>query len=135
MYNKEYEFDAIALKNAKLAYLKQSDIKLDTKIPIGKQAFDLPTTDPEFLAYLKKATPNYNETISVPENARRLIGDEILKIDLEGVIKKQKALIKEYLITEKKITEDRFIIKDGATSDEALNQSRPKFEVSFNAEE
>ncbi len=131
LYNTEYEFDAIALKSAKLSYLKQSNLTLDENIPLGKQAFDLPTSDPGFLAYLKKTTINYDETISVPENARRLIGAEVLKEKLKNIKLKQKELVKNYLITEKGIPENRFTIKDGATTEAALNQTRPKFEVTF----
>lgn len=135
LYNKEYEMDAIALKSAKIAYLKQSDVELDKSIPIGKQAFDLSSTDPEFLAYLKTKTPGFDETISIPENARRLLSREAVVTQLESVIEKQKQLIKEYLVVEKAIPENRFSIKDGAFSEEAMNQSRPKFEVKFEAVE
>ena len=135
LYNKEYEMDAIALKSAKVAYLKQSGIELDKSIPLGKHAFDLPNTDTQFLTYLKKKTPNFDETISIPENARRLLGPENVVTQLEDVIAKQKQLIKDYLVTEKGIPETRFTLKDGATTEEAMNQSRPKFEVKFGVEE
>lgn len=131
LYNIEYELDAIALKSAKLSYLKQSNLTLDESIPIGKQAFELSTSDPAFLMYLKKTTVNYDETISIPENARRLIGAEVLKEQLKSIMVKQKELVKNYLITEKGISENRFTIKDGATTEAALNQTRPKFEVTF----
>ena len=135
LYNKDYEMDAIALKIAKIKYLKQSSIALNTDIPIGKQAFDLPSTNPEFLAFLKTKTANFDETISVPENARRLIGLNDTKEKLIAIVAKQKQLIKDYLITEQGISENRFTIKDGSTTEEAINQSSPKFEVKFNIEE
>ena len=131
LYNSEYELDAIALKSSKLSYLKQSNLKLDKNIPIGKHAFDLSNTDPNFLSYLQKVTPNYDLSISVPENARKLIGTEEVEKQLTKVIAKQKELVKNYLITEKGVSENRFVIEDAATTEEALNQSRPKFDVSF----
>ena len=134
LYNKEYEMDAIALKSAKLAYLKQSDLELDETIPIGKHAFDLPTTDPQFLAYLKKTTSNYDETISIPENARRLLGKEVITNELTTVVAKQKEIIRDYLTKEKNISEDRFTINDLSNTEVAINQSRPKFEVKFGVE-
>lgn len=135
LYNKEYEMDAIALKSAKMAYLKQSDLELDEKIPLGKHAFDLPTTDPQFLEYLKNSTSNYDETISIPENARRLLGKEVITNELITVVAKQKEIIKDYLTTEKGISEKRFTINDLSNTEIATNQSRPKFEVKFGMEE
>ena len=131
LYNVDYEMDAIALKEAKLQYLKQSNINLDKSIPIGKHAFDLSSTDPEFLNYLKTKTLNYDETISIPENARRLIGKEQVYQKLVKVAARQKELIKSYLINEKTIAENRFKIVDASSSNEAINQSIPKFETVF----
>lgn len=135
LYNEEYELDAIALKNVKLTYLKQSDIQLDQNIPIGKHAFDLSSADPGFLTYIEKMVENYDKTISVSENARRFIGASVLKDKLNEIIIKQKELIKNYLIIEKQISENRFTIKDASQAKEAISQSRPKFEVSFGSDE
>lgn len=131
LYNIEYEMDAFAVKSAKIAYLKQSGVSLDKNIPLGKHASYLSSTDSNFLEYLKKINPNFDETISIPENARRLLGEEAVKAQLILVIAKQKQLIKDYLVVEKSIPEIRFSIKDGATTEEAINQSKPKFEVKF----
>jgi len=135
LYNKEYEMNAIALKSAKVAYLKQSGLSLDEKIPLGKHAFDLSSTDPQFLEYLKREMSNFDNTISIPENTLRMLGKDFTESELTSVTAKQKQIIKAYLINEKGIVEDRFIIKDGATSEEAINQSRPKFEVKFQVKE
>jgi len=135
LYNKEYEMDLIALKNAKIDYLKQSNLSLDNSIPIGKHAFDLSNADPDFLTYLKKITPNYDETISIPENTRRLLGEEELLVLLQATIAKQKQLIQDYLMVEKSIPENRFKIIDLSTTAEALSQTHPKFEVKFEVEE
>ena len=134
LYNREYEMDGIALKSTKISYLKQSDLKLDSQIPIGKHAFDLPSTDPAFLAYFKNSTPNFDETISIPENARRLLGQETITNELNTVIAMQKQLIKDYLTMEKSIPENRFTIRDQSNTEVAINQSRPKFEVTFEVE-
>ena len=134
LYNLEYEKDIVALKLAKKNYLLQSDIKLNKSIPIGKHAFDLSSTDLEFLKYLKANTPNYDETLSTPENSKRLIGNEILIKETIDAKAKQKKLINDYLINEKEIAANRFKIIDGSKSEEALNQSRPKFEVKFGVE-
>lgn len=135
LYNVEYEKDALALKSAKLAYLKQSDLPIDSNVPIGKQAFDLPSTDTKFLDYLKTSTPSFDETISIPENARRLLGEETLVNELDLVVAKQKQLVKDYLVKEKNIAENRFKIKDASTNEKAINQSQPKFEVKFGLKE
>jgi hypothetical protein len=135
LYNIDYEMDAIAIKLAKIKYLTQSDITLNTSIPLGKQAFDLPSTDPEFLAFLKANTSNFDETLSIPENARRLIGHTVVQEKLITIAEKQKQLIKDYLINEQSISENSFTIKDGSNTDEAINQSSPKFEVKFNMED
>lgn len=135
LYNKEYEMDAIALKSTKVDYLKQSGLVLNKEVPIGKQAFDLSSTDAKYLEYLKSRSSSYDETISIPENARKLLGEEVVREQLKIVISKQKELIKNYLTIEKGITEDRFRINDGSTSEEAMNQSRPKFEVKFDVKE
>ena len=127
--------DAIALKSTKVDYLKQSGLELDKNIPIGKQAFDLSNTDAKYLEFLKKKSTNFDETISIPENARKLLGEEVVTEQLKNVIIKQKQLIKDYLLLEKGIPENRFTIKDGSTSEEAMNQSRPKFEVKFGVKE
>ena len=131
LFNKEYEMDAIALKKVKLDYLKQSGLHIDSEIPIGKQAFDIPTSDEGFLEYLKRITPNYDETISVPENARNLLGHDFIDQELLNISTKQKEIIKDYLIAEKNIPENRFKIIDATKTDEAINQTRPKFEVKF----
>jgi len=135
LYNLDYELDAIALKAAKISYLKQNNTALNTSAPIGKQAFDLPSNDPEFLTFLKTKTPNFDDTISIPENARRLIGQNIVEEKLVAIAKKQKQIIKDYLINEADIAENKFTIKDASTSDEAINQSAPKFEVKFNMDD
>ncbi len=135
LYNIDYEMDAIALKIAKVNYLKQSNVPIDSSIPIGKQAFDLPSTDPDFIEYLKTKTPNFDASISIPENARRLIGTNIVQEKLINVAKKQKELINTYLISEEGILENRFFIKDGSNTKEAINQSTPKFEVKFGIDE
>ena len=107
LFNKEYEMDAIALKKVKSDYLKQSGLPIDSEIPIGKQAFDIPTSDEGFLEYLKRITPNYDETISVPENARNLLGHDFIDQELLNISTKQKEIIKDYLIAEKNIPENR----------------------------
>ncbi len=135
MYNIEYEMDALALHAAKLNYLQQSDIPISDKIPIRKQAHDTPTTDPGFLDYIKNNTPNFDPTISIPENVRRLLGEEKIAQDLKEVIAKQKELIRNYLINEKGIDQTRFKINDLSTHETSVNQTRPKFEVQFKLEE
>ena len=134
LYNPDYEMDAIALKTAKLEYLKQANLDLDKSVPLGKHAFDLPSTDEQFLLYLKEATPNFDESISIPENARRLVGLETVKQELRNASAKQKSQTKDYLI-KNGITENRISIKDQSASPEAINQSLPKFEIDFNVKE
>ena len=135
LYNIEYEKDALALKSAKLAYLKQSNLPINPNVPIGRQAFDLSSTDPEFLNFLKVKTPNFDDTISIPENARRLLGAETLDNDLDAVNAKQKQLIKDYLNIEKGFTENRFKITDASNTEKAINQTQPKFEVKFSLQD
>jgi len=43
-------------------------------------------------------------------------------------------LIKEYLINDKGISESRFTINDASDKEEAINQTRPQFNVQFNVE-
>ena len=134
LYNLEYEKDAIGLKLAKKAYLEQSNVKLDSNIPIGKQAFDLSSTDPEFLNYLKTNYIGYDDTISIAENSRKFIGVEQLEAETIATKVKQKKLLNDYLINDKGVSKDRFKITDGSSTEEALSQSRPKFEVKIGVE-
>ncbi|WP_025742878.1 DUF748 domain-containing protein [Aquimarina pacifica] len=135
LYNIEYEMDALAIHTAKLNYLKQSEIPLSDKIPIRKQAHDIPTTDPEFLTYVKNNTTNFDPTISIPENVRRLLGEEKIALDLQQVIAKQKELVSNYLTQEKGIDISRFTINDISKEEISVNQTRPKFEVLFKLDE
>ena len=130
LYNPDYEMDAIALKSAKMEYLKQADLDLDKNIPLGKHAFDLSSTDPKFLEFLKAKTTNFDETISIPENARRLVGKELVSTELSKVSERQKSSAREYLINQG-IEESRIVINDRSSSPEAINQSLPKFEIDF----
>ncbi len=133
LYNREYELDALALLKAKKSYLLSGGEEMPDSL-IRDRIKEIPNTDSLFLDYLRSFEV-FDSTISVPENVRRYLGEEKLKLELAEIIQKQKDLVQAYLEEEKGIAPGRYQIKDLSEEEVSINQPRPRFTVQFEVED